>query len=328
MLNGLAKALCGLAHVAFVPAELTYRLSDAVGSGLKVFHGGLRVYQPGLTSYSDARDHRLFFGDDLVTAPEAILNSIIVAIARESLSRTRLGSDVLSFAAVRDLASRGEQETEAAAGADESEKLRLAQARIVTMEELVGSLQEQRDQAFELSASEEERASDAERQLASASVRVEQLELALKDAGSQPPAGAPVPDTWDAFIDWVDATFPSRLVLSSPSRRSLRKPEFRDVAMATRCLQWLADEARERFLQGGGALANIPIENGITNAPCGADEYTFEHQGKRYQANWHVKNGGNTRQPDRCLRIYYTFDPVSRHIIVADMPAHRRTGAS
>ncbi|WP_125996067.1 hypothetical protein [Sphingomonas sp. S-NIH.Pt15_0812] len=328
LLNRLAKSLCGLAHVVFIPASLNYRLSAAVGEKFKVFHGGLRVYQPGFNIRSDERDHRMFFGDDIVAAPRQILSSLAVSTARESLSRTRLGNDVLSFAKVRDLASRTAQETDAASSAGEGEKLRLAQSRIETMEELVSSLQEQCDQAFELSAEEEARAFNAERQLASANARLEQLEYALQAAGSEPPAAAPTPEIWDDVTGWVDAAFPSKLVLSSAARRSLRKPEFRDVAMAVRCLQWLAGVARDRFIDGGGALANIAIENGITNAPCGSDEYLFDYQSNRYLANWHVKNGGNTRQPDRCLRIYYAFDPVTRQIIIADMPAHRRTGAS
>ena len=39
-------------------------------------------------------------------------------------------------------------------------------------------------------------------------------------------------------------------------------------------------------------------------------------------------SGGNTRDPSRCLRIYYCFDEQTQQIIVSDMPAHRRTAAS
>ena len=55
---------------------------------------------------------------------------------------------------------------------------------------------------------------------------------------------------------------------------------------------------------------------------------TFDWQEGRLSADWHVKNGGNTREPRRCLRIYYGFDEATRQVVVADMPAHRRSGAT
>ncbi|MDM7459966.1 MAG: hypothetical protein P3W94_011615, partial [Paracoccus sp. (in: a-proteobacteria)] len=112
------------------------------------------------------------------------------------------------------------------------------------------------------------------------------------------------------------------------AHRGTRKPLFQDVEIAARSLLWLATEGRDRFRNGGGALANIPIFDGAQNAPCGADEFDFDWNSRRFSAEWHIKNGGNTRDPQRCLRVYYCFDQQTQQIIVADMPAHRRTGAT
>ncbi len=70
------------------------------------------------------------------------------------------------------------------------------------------------------------------------------------------------------------------------------------------------------------------IEEGIRNAPCGNDEFEVTWEGRTHSVDWHVKTGGNTRDPARCLRIYYFWEPSSKVIVIADMPAHRRTGAS
>lgn len=75
-------------------------------------------------------------------------------------------------------------------------------------------------------------------------------------------------------------------------------------------------------------MSNVTIMDGIQNASCGADTYDFDWNGRRFSADWHIKNGGNTRDPIRCLRIYYCFDTQTQQIVVADMPAHRRTGAT
>ncbi|QUT05888.1 hypothetical protein KFK14_23655 [Sphingobium phenoxybenzoativorans] len=326
--ESLAKSLCGLAHVVSLPANLTYKLNHVLGKELMVFHGGVRIYEPRLYVRGDPRDHRLYLGNSLITASKAIEAEIRSAVARVSLRVTRLGHDVLPFAAVRSAALRLQQRQQIADGASDSVQLAAANDRSDALELEVDGLRAEVDQALELSLQEADRAEDAEKQLASAWARIEQLEAALKSNGTALEEGNTQPDDWSEFGKWCDDTLSSRLSLSSTARRSIRKPDFEDISLAARCLQWLANEARNRFLRGGGALANIPVFEGVTNAPCGADEYQFDFQGRRLSANWHIKNGGNTRQPERCLRIYYAFDEVSRQIIVSDMPGHRRTGAT
>lgn len=79
---------------------------------------------------------------------------------------------------------------------------------------------------------------------------------------------------------------------------------------------------------GGGLLRDESVEEGIRNSPCGSDEFNFDWQSRRLTADWHIKTGGNTRLPEYCLRIYYGWDDKTQQVVVADMPAHRRTGAS
>lgn len=324
----LAKALCGLAHVVSLPAGLTYKLSDEFGNRLAVFHGGIRIYEPGFDLFADARDHRLYLGSILSAHAAAINIELRSAVAQESLRRTRLGHDVLPFASVRSAELRLEQSQQVAAGATEGEQLQKANARNDALEQEVKGLQSEADQALDLSVQEAERAEAAERQLASSWARIEQLENALKVNGAEADILERQPAAWQDIVDWCDRRFSGKLSLAPSARRGLRKPVFGDFQLAVQCLEWLATEARDRFIGGGGALANISISEGVTNAPCGSDEYPFVFQGRRLTANWHIKNGGNTRQPERCLRIYYAFDEVARQIIVSDMPAHLRTGAS
>jgi hypothetical protein len=75
-------------------------------------------------------------------------------------------------------------------------------------------------------------------------------------------------------------------------------------------------------------LNEIPIEAGVKNTHCGSDEFDIEWQGRTQQVEWHIKNGGNTREPRRCLRIYYFWDDASQQAVIASMPAHRRSDAS
>jgi hypothetical protein len=122
------------------------------------------------------------------------------------------------------------------------------------------------------------------------------------------------------MLSWVAASIP---LAAMPTR------SFEDVEQAARCLLWLANDYRAAKTNGGdGTLRDRTIENGVINAHCGSDEFTFEWQSKWHQVGWHVKNGGNTRDPKRCLRIYYFWDDNSQQAVIASMPEHRRTAAS
>jgi hypothetical protein len=102
-----------------------------------------------------------------------------------------------------------------------------------------------------------------------------------------------------------------------------------DVELAARCLLWLANDYRDRRMGGGeGSLRDQAVEDGLWNAHCGSDQFDLDWQGGRHTADWHIKNGGNTRDPKRCLRIYYFWDATTQQVIIAEMPAHRRTGAT
>jgi hypothetical protein len=99
--------------------------------------------------------------------------------------------------------------------------------------------------------------------------------------------------------------------------------------LAARCLLWLANEGRERRIEGGeGSLGEQVIVEGVRNSHCGGDAFEIDWHSQRHVVDWHIKNGGNTRDPRRCLRIYYFWDPATQQIVVAEMPAHRRTSAT
>jgi len=103
-------------------------------------------------------------------------------------------------------------------------------------------------------------------------------------------------------------------------------------------LEWSPDSSK-LLLVSGDKPTNLQIyyiaenftetiasaDNGIRNAHCGGDQFDLDWQGRRYTADWHIKSGGNTHDPTRCLRIYYFWDSETQQIVIADMPAHRRT---
>lgn len=324
----LARATIGLAHVVVVPAPFTYGLSDAFGKVRSCYHGAVRAYLPGFDSASDPYEHPLTLGEFVSRDSAAIVAGLREFAAKEILRRVRLGQDVLAFASVRSAALQIQQEAKASSRTSEADRLADALQQIEALRADLAEKQAEAETNFDLAHQEEERAKAAETQLHKSRERIRQLEAQLVSRGERVDEDVPLPRSWSEFVDWCDQTLIGRVMLAPAARRGIRKAEFENLALAAQCVLWLATKCRDRRLNGGGTLANVVIAPGIENAPCGEDTFKFDFQGRRLEADWHIKNDGNTRDPRRCLRVYYAWDDITQQIVVAEMPAHRRTGAS
>ena len=148
------------------------------------------------------------------------------------------------------------------------------------------------------------------------------------DSGHDPP-DPPLPASWTEFPEWCAEHLDGRLALSGRARMSVKKALYEDVGAAARCLLWLGGDYRRSRLEGAGdgVQGPVPVGSGFRNERCGGDSFDFAWQGKRIQADWHVKSGGNSRNPERCLRIYYCWheDREGALVVVGDMPGHVRS---
>ena len=173
-----------------------------------------------------------------------------------------------------------------------------------------------------------ERAEQAERERDEAVRRAEQLAGLVRSMGGDPDISVPFPTTWEEFGTWCDECLAGRVTLTGSARRELRDAEFADVGLAAQCLCWLGGEYRDGRLRGGnpqlhGRIGHIA--DSVFNAPCGGDTFDCSWCGENHSVDWHIKVGGNTRDPRRCLRIYYFWDADTRQVVVASMPGHRRS---
>jgi hypothetical protein len=329
--QALAQAVVGLAQVAIIPPQIATALTDKLEIRRSVFGGAARAYLPGFSLTANPYDHRLILAGQLRTARGAAQATrwMRSLAARESVRRSALGRDTLAFSAVRTASLQLRQSRLAKEGASESELLAAAKAQI---ESLQKELAEERA-AQDFYASEhdkaEERATAAEEQVRASAFRIQDLLEKVKATGQETDQAISVPDKWEDFAKWADVSLSGRVALTPAARRQTRNPDFQDVELAARCLLWLATECRDRRIEGGeGSLGEEPVEPGVRNSHCGSDEFDFDWQGQKFTADWHIKSGGNTRDPRRCLRIYYGWDEITKQVIVAEMPAHRRTDAS
>jgi len=326
----VARALTGLARVVRVPAELTWVLTRRFGKFRSVFDGAVRAYLPGFSSADDPYRHRLFLATWLQDVENAASCGLWLrrVAADLSVSSTRLGKDVVEFAAVRTASRRLRKDSLAEQKAPDAELLVLAQELIDGLEkQLAEKDKEIGDYVTEVEIAED-RAKSAEQENRSLLFKIRQLRGVLAEGGDAPTTEPPFPQDWSEFSDWLDQTFPDRVVLTSAARRLVRNPEFEDVGAVARAINWLATDQHLRRLNGGGSTRDEVIEPGIMNAYCGGDTYETVWQGRRYEVDQHVKNGGNSHDPKRCLRIYYFWEPDLQQTVIDHLPAHRRTSAT
>ena len=325
----LARACAGLALVTVLPAKLCWNLTYRFGKRLSVYEGAARVYLPGFTE-----DANPFGGHELVLPNQADagaegLKRLRWIAALGSVRRLELGKDVLAFAQLKLRGLEQRQRDLVYSGAAEHEQLTAANEQIALLQKQLQEALEYQQMFSNLHDQAEERAESSETQARAYGFRIQQLLAELKAAGATPDSATTLPNDWDQLIDWCDEQLAGRVLLTPQARDHIRKAVFEDVHLAARCLLWLGNEFREAKLDGaGGSLNDLPIEAGVRNAHCGSDEFDMEWQGKTRRVEWHIKNGGNTREPRRCLRIYYFWDDVSQQAVIASMPAHRRTEAS
>ena len=327
----IARATLAIAMVVVLPAQFTWVLTEQFGKRLSVFGGAVRVYLPGFTEDANPYGgHDLVLVDRLSTAEgvASVSTWLRRVAATESVRRLRLGKQVLSYATVRRHSLDATHTRLEREGASYEEQLTAAQTQIDTLKKDLEAANEMEQLLSDDNDALESRARTAEAQLTAAGYRIQQLLEQIKTRGEIPDTNIPLPSSWDSFSDWCDQNLVGRVLLSPRARREVKAPQFNDIAAAARCLLWLANEYRERRLNGGNGDLRTQIESGIQNDRCGADAFQIDWQGRHPDVEWHIKNGGNTRDPARCLRIYYFWDDASQQVVIASMPAHLRTGAT
>src|SRR5690606_34718211 len=185
----------------------------------------VRAFMPGFDANASPYDHKLFLADNLHTeeGTERCVRTLRSLAAYESLRRTRLGHDVLSFASTRSAALRLRQIKQKEEGASYAEQLSSALQRIEALEEELQEAKDWHDQLYDLHQEAELRATTAEAQASASTYRIQQLLDLLRERGEDSDATPILPDTWAEFADWCDKTLIGRLVLAPAARRGVKK---------------------------------------------------------------------------------------------------------
>lgn len=324
----LAKALTGLARVYLLPACFTWELTDRFGKFRSVFGGAVRVYMPGFSESDDPYRHRLFLLEHLETSEYAKVCQTWLkkASAMYSVNSNRLGREIFDFASVRTASRKLKSRNLLDASASDSDRLKIATEIHESLDKALEEKNKEIDGYVDLVAEAEDRASTSEQEHRALLYHCQYLESQLENSDSAEVHCSEYPQKWQEFMDWVDTTYPDKILFTPRARKMIKKPEFEDVAQVSFCIKWLATEGRDKRIHGGGKMGDDSVIEGVVNARCGGDAYTIDWHGRSYDVDSHIKSGGNTRNPKRCLRIYYFWEPETKLIVIDHLPAHKKTG--
>lgn len=328
--HDIAAGLAGLATVAVIYTDTSWLLTERFNKRLSVFDRGIRIYFPGFNADADPYKHPLWLGSRLHPNDEGaqVERQIRMRIAQFSIRAVRMGEHILPFSQLRSASRKAEEDKLAASGASDTEKLAAAVNRISALEKELKDAKELEQYALDEERNARIRADDAESRERNSIAQIQNLQARLARTDAANDEQLSLPKKWSDFEEWCNQALVGSVSFTSAAKSGCKKPLFRNVEQAARCLLWLADKCRNRLLNGGGSLRDETVEDGIRNASCGGDKFMFNWQSQQICAEWHIKTGGNTRAPEHCLRIYYGWDYQTQQIIIADMPAHRKTRIS
>lgn len=329
-IDKIARTTSGIARVVQVPSDLTWVLTRRFGKFRSVFGGAVRAYMPGFSVVDDPYRHRLFLAGHLSSASGSgsCADWLRKTAADLSVTNTRLGRSVLDFSSVRTASRRLQKSALQDREAPDAELLATATELVESLEKQIEEKEKEIDGYIEVSEESEDRAEAAEQENRALLYKIRQLRTALAQGGETPTEEPPLPQEWPEFLDWLDLTYPDKVALTPGARRMVRSPEFEDVSQVARAVTWLATEHFDTRVNGGASLRDAIVEEGIRNTPCGGDAYDAFWKGRRWNVDWHIKTGGNTRDPKKCLRIYYFWEDETQQTVIDHLPSHRTTSAS
>lgn len=338
----LARKCQGIAHVVTMPWSLGYAWTEMVGKPWSAFLGAVRTYRPGLDFDEDnPSDHPRAFAERILgfyyngQTMERAFEDFLIDKAYEHAATKRMEWGSLIFLA--------DARTRAAALAresttDEGEWRELYETEIKSLKEKVTELEGESEGYLDVATAAEQERDQAVEENRKLRTQIDSLRTALKaKTGEDPDTTIQMPASYDELAEWVETNLAGRLTLHNRAvSRGLKKPEFEDVEQVARVLLLLAGEYRTmRMGHDGGKDAfdrkvtemSLRYDGSISEERAGQEgetyfvKWPYPTSSRRF-LKWHIRSGGNTRDPKRCLAVYFCWDDDTQQVVVGWLPSH------
>jgi hypothetical protein len=324
MVEAMAADLVGLAVVARLDPEASWRVTSLKGKTWSCYGGAIRLYWPRITSDSTPFDHPLW-------TPRRLLAGVADAETAAGRIRSQLRRRILGQSA---FAVREHELLAAIRRAGREDELSALWARSQSTEDYRSIAEEYFEKLTQMSA--EIGAKDEE--IKGLRDQVANLQLALRWQNESPDSVEPVEDTPPATVEEAVLTaierFESNLVFGSNVNDGLNSLAA-DAGPPDKILSYLEILSELTEARRKGSLGTMPImwleERGVSAS--GESETvrrsTTEMQnrtwddgsGQRKTFEMHLKPNEGT-SPDRCVRIYFDYDEQRGKTVVGWVGRH------
>ena len=345
----LARRTIGLARVFVLPSSFSYKFTDVVGDRkFSVFDGAVRTFRPGCDFFAgNPFDHPLALGERIEAWDEQygvpFIFTLLREAARYSPGLTGGQSELPTFGDVRRAALTFErQQLENQKG----EKNLLQRLELANRQ--IKQLEEDTESAIQLASGEEQARSRAEDEVRRLTSENEHLRYRNKQLESVPGSATQdtetdeieIPVSLDQLKPWAEEHFEGKVDVNPRAARAAKNSPFSDIELCYRAVMLLADKYRT-MKTDGGAEKRTEFQDGL--AALGLEytktgekhllmekgrEFIVEYRGQNRLLEWHLKNGGNTRDPARCFRLYFFWDDETEQVVIGSMPGHLDTRAT
>ncbi len=142
--------------------------------------------------------------------------------------------------------------------------------------------------------------------------------------------------------EWAAEHFEKRITFHSRALRALEDAQFENIELVYRTVAVLGiyywpmrmrdgDDPgiRETYMS---AIQNLFLDDtqsaSESSMGMARDSYDIEWNGRKLTLDRHLKNRTRGRNPQRCFRLYFTWDDVSKTVLIGHLPGHLRTRAN
>jgi hypothetical protein len=214
----------------------------------------------------------------------------------------------------------------------------IIQAELSARDEQIAALREEirveRESAAELLG-------EAEAERSAATTEVATLRQALNDRRRDSLRGPEDPEAWpkelSKLAEWLERNTLPNVVITAKAWRAMRKVRYTDMERLCRTLQLLdgayidmragEEGARGRWEDG---LKELRLDNKkqteIGKSIRNGAEYRFEHNGVKYDMDFHIRGIESVHnEHDRLLRIYFAYSKEEGRVLIGHMPTHLTT---
>lgn len=339
--EALAKRIGIIAHIYKIDVDRIPIWNSLVGYDFRLQEGAIRTYNARFDETSDSIIRHPFVTYTKImaasledekgvthTAGEAYLSilsqRIIASSLHERIDWTSLGHKFF-FMANREQLRRKELSV-----VGEIEQRELDREYIAELEKKIDGLENELLTAWSESEEKDKQIDEEKRTSYSLQLRLNSVLDQLKQRGES--EVIPIPETYGEMEDWVDKYYSGKIVLHSRAKRSIKDASFADVRLVYECIKLLGEDyvsvrkgdiPREDFDR---KCAELGIEDcpSISDNRAGelGDTYFVEYRGDKKKLDRHMKKGNVTRDPEKCMRIYYFWDDENEKVVIGSLPQH------